>query len=203
MSDPLAGLAPRDAVPHFRSATPLIELGLGPEEGFVLSRVDGTSKLGDLLNLVPFPPERTVEIVRKLWIAGAIEIPGHAPPVVSEKKTLAPSNSSTQIKVPTATQVPAGVDLSLEQAQTIDAFYMSIGQKDAFALLDVPRDADKKVIKRAYFKLSKDYHPDRFFGKSLGPYAERLSQIFQALKSAFELLSDDNRRAAYLDSITG
>jgi hypothetical protein len=202
MSDPLAGLAPKDAIPRFRSATPLSAMGLGPEEGFVLSRVDGASRLGDLLNLVPFPPERTVEIIRKLWLAGAIEIPGHAPPVVSEKKTVAaPSNSSTAI--PVTKSVAAGIDLTLEQAQVIDAFYVTLQEKDAFDLLGVARTADKKDIKRAYFKLSKDFHPDRFFGKALGPYAERLTQIFQALKSAFELLSDDARRAAYLDSVGG
>ena len=101
-----------------------------------------------------------------------------------------------------ATQRRDVVDLTLEQVQTIDAFYVTLQEKDAFALLGVERVADKKEIKRAYFKLSKDFHPDRFFGKALGPYGDRLTQIFQALKSAFDLLSDDARRAAYLDSIS-
>ncbi len=67
--------------------------------------------------------------------------------------------------------------------------------------MEVDRDADKKAIKRAYFKLSKELHPDRFFGKNIGPYRERLSKIFQSVKAAYELLSDDARRAAYLDSV--
>ena len=73
--------------------------------------------------------------------------------------------------------------------------------RDAFELLEVPRAADKKDIKRAYFKMSKELHPDRFFGKNIGPYRERLSKIFQSVKAAYELLSDDSRRAAYLDSV--
>ncbi|MEO6952103.1 MAG: J domain-containing protein [Polyangia bacterium] len=200
-SDPLADLAPRDAVPRFKSSAPLAELGLGPEEGFVLSRVDGNSKLGDLLNLVPFPPERTVEILRRLWIAGAIEITGHTPPVVASKPTL--SSTSIPRMATVAAAVPVGVELTLEQLQSIDRFYEAVQSLDAFELLGIARTADKKDVKRAYFKLSKDFHPDRFFGKSLGPYGSRLTQIFQALKSAFELLSDDKRRAAYLDSLGG
>ena len=203
-TDPLADLAPRDAVPRFKSAAPLVELGLGPEEGFVLSRIDGSSRLGDLLNLVPFPPERTVEILRRLWIAGAIEITGYTPPVVASKPALPTvSSTSTAATELVAAVVLSGVDLTLEQLQTIDRFYDAVQSRDAFELLGIARTADKKDVKRAYFRLSKDFHPDRFFGKNLGPYSTRLTQIFQALKSSFELLSDDARRAAYLDSLGG
>lgn len=203
MADALAALAPRDVVPHFRSAGPLSQLGLGPEEGFVLSRVDGVTKLGDIVNLVPFEIERTVAILRRLWIAGAIEIPGHDPPVISETKTAAPGSSSTSVPILLITELPPGIELTLEQAQNIDAFIAQMPDKNAFELLGVERSADKREIKRAYFKLSKEYHPDRFYGKNLGGYAERLAQIFNAVKSAFDLLSDDARRAAYEDSISG
>jgi DnaJ domain len=204
MSDALAELAPRDAVPRFRSAGPLAQLGLGPEEGFVLSRVDGVTRLGDIVNLVPFEVERTVAILRRLWIAGAIEIPGHDPPVMSEAKASpGASGPSTSAPILLITQLPPGIELTLEQAQNIDSFFAQMPDKNAFQLLGVERGADKREIKRAYFKLSKEFHPDRFYGKNLGGYAERLAQIFNAVKSAFDLLSDDARRAAYEDSISG
>ncbi len=204
-TDSLHGLAPKDAVPRFKSATPLAQMGLGPEEGFVLSRVDGMTRLGELLDLVPFAPERTVEILRKLWLAGAIEIPGHAPPVMDTHPTPPSAKSSAQIHaVPVATAtVPEGVELTLEQVQNIDAYFTMLRDRNAFELLGLSRGADKKEVKRAYFKLSKDFHPDRFYGRNLGAYRERLSQIFQALKSAFDLLSDDERRAAYEESVFG
>ena len=74
------------------------------------------------------------------------------------------------------------------QAQRIDEFFTALGSRDAFELLEIVRTSDKREIKRAYFKLSKELHPDRFFGKNLGPYRERLSRIFQSIKAAFELL---------------
>jgi hypothetical protein len=206
MSDPLASLAPKDAVPHYKTSAPLAALGLGPEEGFVLSRVDGRTRLDELLQLVPFPPSQTVEILRRLWIAGAIEIPGHAPPIIVDKPAApgpppAPARPASSATVQVPQGVPPGVDLTLEQVRQIDAVFSELQSRNAFDLLGVPRTADKKEVKRAYFKLSKEFHPDRFYGKKLGPYGDRLAQIFQAVKSAFELLSDEKRRAAYEDSL--
>src|SRR5262249_22088307 len=150
--------------------------------GFVLSRVDGRLTVGEICLLVPFEPEMTANILSRLQRVGALEIPGSvAPP-------------------PPPPAPPPGLDLTAEQARRIDELFATIDMRDAFELLEVAHGADKKEVKRAYFKLSKEFHPDRFFGKNLGPYRERVSRIFQAIKAAFELLSDDARRTAYLES---
>ncbi len=53
-------------------------------------------------------------------------------------------------------------------------------------LLGVTSDADIVETKRVYFIASKELHPDRYFGKDLGPFKEMLSDIFGALSRAFE-----------------
>jgi hypothetical protein len=88
--------------------------------------------------------------------------------------------------------------LSAEQRRRIDEVFSSLGRRDAFQLLEIDRGADARALKRAYFRLSKEFHPDRFYGRASAEEHERLAAIFHALKSAFELLSDDARRAAYL-----
>ena len=205
----VAGLGPQTLVPKLRGGA-LTGLKLGAEEGFVLSRVDGHTNVAQLLLLVPFDAEVTVLILKQLVKQGAIEIPGAN--ITEPRPTLtpatAPAAAAPAAAVPAAA-VPAaaasatidGLDLSVEQARRIDEFFSTLPTRDAFELLEVDRDADKKAIKRAYFKMSKELHPDRFFGKNIGPYRERLSKIFQSVKAAYELLSDDARRAAYLDSV--
>jgi preprotein translocase subunit Sec63 len=190
----VSGLGPGTLVPKVRTAA-LTGLKLGAEEGFVLSRIDGHTTVAQLLLLVPFDAEVTVLILKQLLKEGAIDVPG------------------ADISVPLPTLAPApgppaaspslidGFDLTVEQARRIDDFYASLQTRDAFELLEVTRAADKKDIKRAYFKLSKELHPDRYFGKNIGPYRERLSKIFQSVKAAYELLMNDSRRAAYLDSV--
>jgi curved DNA-binding protein CbpA len=56
-------------------------------------------------------------------------------------------------------------------------------------------NADMKTVKRAYFELSKEYHPDRYFRRNIGPFAPRLARIFKRVVEAYELLSDPATRA--------
>ncbi|MBI5479806.1 MAG: DnaJ domain-containing protein, partial [Deltaproteobacteria bacterium] len=53
-------------------------------------------------------------------------------------------------------------------------------------------------IRRAYFRLSKEFHPDRYYGKDLGSYREMLGAVFKDISEAFATLADDSRRQAYV-----
>ncbi len=193
MARTFPGLGPDTLVPVIRPQA-LTTLKLGAEEGFVLSRVDGKLTIAQICLLVPFDADVTATILQQLARAGAVEIPGSELP--EPLVALTPEVPAT----PVATTKLDGIDLTTEQARRIDEFFASLERRDAFELLEVDRHADKKEIKRAYFRLSKEFHPDRFFGKNIGPYKERLSRIFQSVKAAFELLNDDARRTAYLES---
>jgi molecular chaperone DnaJ len=61
---------------------------------------------------------------------------------------------------------------------------------DYYKILGIPRDADLKVIKRAFKHLAMQYHPDR----NKAPDAE---QRFKELAEAYAVLSDPKKRAAY------
>jgi len=68
---------------------------------------------------------------------------------------------------------------------------------DHYELLGIPRDADKKAIKQAYFRLVGVVHPDRYFGKRLGGDKQSLERVFDALTQAYETLSWPRKRAVY------
>ncbi|MDW8282098.1 MAG: DnaJ domain-containing protein, partial [Myxococcales bacterium] len=114
-----------------------------------------------------------------------------------------PSSASgrdrTQASTPsTGAAGPEECDLLPEQRQRIDQLFAQLSVADAFTLLGVTPADDKKAIQRAYFKLSKEFHPDRFFRKQLGPYRQRVAIVFQALTQARDILIDDERRRRYL-----
>jgi hypothetical protein len=48
-------------------------------------------------------------------------------------------------------------------------------------LLGLPPGADKATAKKAYFAASKELHPDRYFGKDIGPFRRLLNDIFAQL----------------------
>ncbi len=86
------------------------------------------------------------------------------------------------------------LDLSIEAQRGILEFEPRL-QGTYPEILGVPADADRKALKRAYFKLSKRFHPDRYFRREIGPYEERLNRIYKKIVEAYELLSDPMARA--------
>lgn len=66
---------------------------------------------------------------------------------------------------------------------------------------DLPRDADRKSIRRAYYGLAALVHPDRHAGHALGPWKAKMEQLFQALTSAHDILSDPAQREHYDQSL--
>ena len=72
-----------------------------------------------------------------------------------------------------------------------------------FELLGIDADADKKSVKRAYFRLSREFHPDRYYGKELGSFGPWLEAIFQAVNDAFKVLGDNKKRAKYEAELRG
>jgi curved DNA-binding protein CbpA len=72
-----------------------------------------------------------------------------------------------------------------------------------YELLDTPINADAKTVRRAYHRISKEFHPDRYYGKNLGPFKARLEEIFQRIKDAFAVLGDEDKAAAYGATLRG
>jgi len=67
---------------------------------------------------------------------------------------------------------------------------MATTQRDYYEVLGVGRSADAAELKRAYRKLAMEYHPDR------NPSADA-AEKFKEINLAYEVLSDDQKRAAY------
>lgn len=63
---------------------------------------------------------------------------------------------------------------------------------DYYKVLEVDKDASNEVIKKAYWVLSKKYHPDSQRGDSELNY-----QRMRLINEAYDVLSDTNKRAAY------
>ena len=65
---------------------------------------------------------------------------------------------------------------------------------DPYSVLGVPEQATIRLIKKTYFKLSKQYHPDRL--TSL-PNQQDAHTTFTAIANAYEFLMDHDKRREY------
>lgn len=66
-------------------------------------------------------------------------------------------------------------------------------KKDYYDVLGVPKNASDEDIKKAYRKLAMKHHPDR----NQGDASKVAEEKFKEAKEAYEMLSDENKRAAY------
>lgn len=90
-----------------------------------------------------------------------------------------------------------GIQLRPDQRMAIEVAWDGIENKSFYEILLLPRSADEQAIKRAYYRLSKEYHPDKFYRKELGPFKEKLELIFNKVNEAYRVLSDVDARADY------
>ena len=64
-------------------------------------------------------------------------------------------------------------------------------KRDYYEVLGVSKDASQQDIKSAYRKLALQYHPDR------NPDDAAAEEKFKEAAEAYEVLSDDNKKAQY------
>ncbi len=64
-------------------------------------------------------------------------------------------------------------------------------KKDYYEILEVARDSDNEVIKKAYRKLAIQFHPDR------NPDNKEAEDKFKELSEAYSILSDQEKRGLY------
>lgn len=74
---------------------------------------------------------------------------------------------------------------------------------DLFARLGLSRDAGREEVKQAYLKLAKGFHPDRFAAPAFADLHDAVRDFFTAVNEAYEVLSDDRRRAEYAAARAG
>ena len=233
----IAGIGPTAQKLRVSPGFDPLKAAVGPEEYFVLSRIDGHQTLREVLLATGLPVDRAIAIITRLRSIGALLLPGEtvapAPvaqparppsqPVATQNRTSAPARTSgvTAGGAPTAkapqSSIPDSLhdlrlsnpsqdelaalheenDLDDTERRRILAMQRLLERADPYALLGVSPAADNKTLKRAYFLLSKEIHPDRYYGQKLGTYGPRLSSVFEAASRAYSrLTSSEKSRAA-------
>ena len=66
-----------------------------------------------------------------------------------------------------------------------------MSKRDYYEVLGVSKSASKDEIKKAYRKMALKYHPDK------NPGDHTAEDKFKEAAEAYEVLSDDNKRARY------
>lgn len=221
----IPGLGPRGERPRLNPGADLTAHRLTPVEGFVLSRVDGSSSYEQICLVSGIGADATLSILRRLRQEGLImgaadraqaqaQPPSARPtPVVgvNAAATRPTVNATPLEKQPTTgerqayqpllerlddgtpvdpAELTSGPDLSVEIKMRIIRLHRRLKKLGPFEMLGLAAGAERGAIKRAYFAASKELHPDRYYGKDVGHFREKLGDIFARLTEAFQTLDD-------------
>jgi tetratricopeptide (TPR) repeat protein len=71
-------------------------------------------------------------------------------------------------------------------------------EQDLFVRLGIRDTAGREDVKRAFLALARQFHPDRFASPALADLHDTVKDFFSAVNEAYEVLSHDAKRAAYV-----
>jgi curved DNA-binding protein CbpA len=191
-------------------------LPIGPEEAFVLTRVDGYSSEADIAASTGLDAGRVRESLDRLVELGAVSYDGTPPPPPPEDDEPSGVSSSARLLHPVIeADVASGsafhpaaalydpgeldedVDLELPRKRMILDYYYRLDSATHYELLDVERGANRKAVRDTYFRIVGIFHPDRYYGKNLGTFKTKLERVFQRLTEASDVLSRPDLREKY------
>ena len=196
-------------------------LPIGPREAFVLSLVDGSCNVDDIVLATGIERDTVKDALLRLRELGAVVFgdgSGPAPraDAAPYREATAAVREAHRIARPVTESVepacasphpspalydPAELeetcDLDLDRKKRILDLYHRLDELDHYALLEVRPDAEKDAIKAAYFRVVGVFHPDKYFGKQLGSFRAKLERVFSRLTEAHDVLTRRRTRQAY------
>jgi tetratricopeptide (TPR) repeat protein len=149
--------------------------------------------------------------------------PKLSPAPAAPRKPAAPAPAPAARSVPTPALTPTGL-ASLPQvdppriapvsapARPSSAGYAAelrelqarldrLRNENHFQILGLPDTADSSMVKAAYFKLAKQFHPDTVSPEAPPELAKAKAEIFAAIGEANRTLADDGTRARYKETL--
>ncbi len=149
---------------------------ISPEEGFLLSRIDGLSRASDILSMSPMSEDETAAALLNLLDKGLIlfggKSPSREPPATAPGASTPPQGSPSE-----ATRKELERLLALAKSQCYAE------------LLGIEVGAPASSRKSAYLKIISTYHPDKF-PKAPDEIREKLSRLCAEASEALDQLAN-------------
>ncbi len=154
----------------------------------MLSMIDGKKTVKDLLESSSEGSFEALRTLYTLWSTGVIE----------EKERIFEKPE----EIVTAEYIlkpPTGEEEAF--VKRVDEIYSKLSKLSPNELLEIDEKSDEETIRKNYYRLSKEFHPDRYFDSNDQAIKDKLPSIFDAITKAYTLLKDNDARKTYFSSL--
>lgn len=174
------------------------EVELSPYDKKMLTIIDGKKTIKEVIDSSWMNSFEAMKTIYVLWSIGILE-----------EKTVEKSRAVREEEV----KEEAGETVSLDDLlqpfaeeedtliKKVEEIYSNLDRLRLNELLEAGEDADVEAIKKNYYRLAREFHPDRYFNASDAALKDKLTAVFDALTAAYTVLKDDYKRKEYFDSL--
>ncbi len=168
-----------------------------PEEG-LLASLDGSRTARDLAAATPMDKDRFWKALYLLYCLDLADL--REAPESATDESPAPRDPALDAAIPAGPVVSADLQAAIEEM--ID-FHRRLPHLDYYQILEVGRTAGEDDVKKAYFRLARKYHPDRF-GRAVEPeMRDKIETVFDAVTKAYRTLGRKDQRGLYDSKTAG
>lgn len=190
-------------------ADPLLRaqrITLTSADGFVLSRIDGTSSARDVVALIPLPTEDCERSLFSLLCTGFVEYvekedarrtPPRTPLPASAPRIPRPAPAPPLAAAPPPRPAASAASRTTEEIRLLIATTYANLKRDHFELLGLERSATRDDVREAHARLARVLHPDVRLDPALDDLREQRAAAFIRVTQACEILRDPEARARY------
>ncbi len=162
------------------------DIKLGKRGEAIYQSCLGVKTLGQLLQQHPLARREVQKVLAALMVSEMLERTATPDPITTED-----ISGEAEIEI---------IDEKLRHKILND--YQRIMACDYFEVLGLSRQFGSGEARKAYYRLAKEYHPDRFLDSGLSSeMSHKINEMFQYLTQAYTVLSNADSCAGYLDEL--
>ena len=177
-------LPPLDSILYY-STDPINlfqDITLDNEEKGIFSLINGKSTIKEIISISPLDNFETMKILYALYSTKILEI--------KEERVIKDRIHEKILK-------EYETDIDSVVIEKIENLYKKLGSINYYDILGIEHGVSDDIIKKAYYKSAKDFHPDRHFSLPSVDIQNKLHAIFSKITEAYKTLSDRSMRSEY------
>lgn len=164
---------------------------LSTQDKKMLPLIDGKKTIKEIVDSSWMNSFEAMKTIYVLWSIGILE---EKEIVHEEIKEAGEMVSLEEVLEPFAEEDEAFV-------KRVGEIYSNLDKMGLHELLEVDENSDAETIKKNYYRLAREFHPDRYFTASDTTLKDKLTAVFDAITTVYTILKDDLKRKEYFESL--
>src|SRR4030043_288624 len=163
------------------------DIELGQQDRKMLSIIDGVKTIKELISSSWIGSFEAMKILYVLWFIGVLEVKE-----IEKEKVIERPEEVEEMVSPEDILQPVPEEEE-DFRRGVDEIYLNLDSLSENALLGADGSSEGETIKKNYYRLAREFHPDRYFSSADPSIKDKLTAIFDAITRAYDTLKAEKK----------